>query len=82
MTTWQKKPSRLSRKMIFMMRKWILRWNWRLIYMTVTERRAQEVARQKKRNKRDLFRCIFYIVALIAWAMVLVGFSDFIAGGW
>jgi len=50
--------------------------------MTVTERRAIEVDRQKKRNKRDLFQCAFYIVALIAWAMVLVGFSDFIAGGW
>jgi predicted nucleic acid-binding Zn ribbon protein len=50
--------------------------------MTVTERRAQEVARQKKRNRRDLFQCIFYITALIAWAMVLVGFADIVAGGW
>jgi hypothetical protein len=63
------------------MRQWIGKWKGSEI-MTVTERRAIEVDRQKKRNKRDLFQCIFYIVALIAWAMVLVGFSDFIAGGW
>lgn len=48
----------------------------------LSERRAREVDRQKKRNRYDLFQCIFYIVALVAWAMVLAGFSDFIAGGW
>ena len=50
--------------------------------MTVTERRAAEVARQKRRNKKDLLKLAGYIITLVAWAMVLVGFSDFIAGGW
>lgn len=50
--------------------------------MTVTERRAQEVARQKKRNKRDLLRIAGYIIGLILWSICLLGMSDFIAGGW
>jgi hypothetical protein len=50
--------------------------------MTVTERRAQEVARQKRRNKKDLLRLAGYIIALVAWALCVAGFTDFIAGGW
>lgn len=50
--------------------------------MTVTERRAQEVARQKRRNKKDLLRLAGYIIMLVAWALCVAGFTDFIAGGW
>lgn len=50
--------------------------------MTVTERRAQEVARQKRRNKKDLLRLAGYIITLVAWALCVAGFTDFIAGGW
>lgn len=48
----------------------------------LSERRAQEVARQKKRNKRDLLRIAGYIIGLILWSICLLGMSDFIAGGW
>lgn len=50
--------------------------------MTVTERRAAEVARQKRRNKKDLLRLTGYIITLVAWALCVAGFTDFIAGGW
>jgi hypothetical protein len=60
------------------MRKWTLRWNWRLIYMTVTERRAIEVDRQKRRNKKDLLKIAGKVLCLILWALCLAGF---IAGG-
>jgi len=48
----------------------------------LTERRAREVDRQKRRNKKDLLRVAGYIVMLIVWSMVLVGFADIVAGGW
>jgi hypothetical protein len=48
----------------------------------LTERRAKEVSRQKKRNKKDLLRVAGYIVALIMWSICLLGISDFVAGGW
>ena len=50
--------------------------------MTVTERRAKEVARQKRRNRKDLLRLAGYIITLVAWALCVAGFTDFIAGGW
>lgn len=50
--------------------------------MTFKERRAQEVARQKRRNRKDLLKIAGYIVGLLLWAAVLAGFTDFIAGGW
>mgnify|MGYP003291554244 CR=1 FL=1 len=50
--------------------------------MTVTERRAAEVARQKRRNRKDLLRLAGYIITLVAWALCVAGFTDFIAGGW
>lgn len=50
--------------------------------VSLSARREEEVSRQKQRNKKDLLRVAGYIVMLVAWAMVLVGFSDFIAGGW
>lgn len=50
--------------------------------VSLSTRREEEVTRQKKRNKRDLFKIFGYIVMLIAWSMVLVGFADIVAGGW
>jgi hypothetical protein len=46
--------------------------------MTVTERRAIEVDRQKRRNKKDLLKIAGKVLCLIAWALCLAGF---IAGG-
>ena len=48
----------------------------------LSERRAREVDHQKRRNKRDLFKTVAYIVMLIAWSLCLLGMADFIAGGW
>lgn len=50
--------------------------------MELRERRAQEVARQKRRNKKDLLKVAGYIITLVAWALCVAGFTDFIAGGW
>jgi hypothetical protein len=50
--------------------------------MTLTERRAVEVNRQKRRNKKDLLKTAGYIVMLIMWAICLMGMADFVAGGW
>lgn len=50
--------------------------------MTLTERRAAEVARQKKRNKKDLLKCAGKVIVLILWALCLAGMVDFAAGGW
>lgn len=50
--------------------------------MTFKERRAQEVARQKRRNRKDLLKMAGYIITLVAWALCVAGFTDFIAGGW
>jgi hypothetical protein len=50
--------------------------------MDLKQRREEEVTRQKKRNKKDLLRVAGYIVMLIIWSMVLVGFADIVAGGW
>lgn len=50
--------------------------------MGLKQRREEEVTRQKKRNKKDLLRVAGYIVMLIVWSMVLVGFADIVAGGW
>jgi hypothetical protein len=46
------------------------------------KRRAAEVARQKRRNKKDLLRVAGYIITLVAWALCVAGFVDFAAGGW
>jgi hypothetical protein len=46
--------------------------------MTVTERRAIEVDRQKRRNKKDLLKIAGKVLCLILWALCLAGF---IAGG-
>ena len=50
--------------------------------MDLKQRRDEEVARQKKRNKKDLLRVAGYIIGLIMWAICLMGMADFIAGGW
>lgn len=50
--------------------------------MTFAERRAQEVERQKRRNKKDLLKVAGYIITLVAWALCVAGFTDFIAGCW
>jgi hypothetical protein len=50
--------------------------------MTVTERRAIEVDRQKRRNKKDLLKIAGKVICLIAFAACMVGFIDFAAGGW
>jgi hypothetical protein len=44
--------------------------------MTVIERRAQEVARQKRRNRKDLINVTIKILCLIAWAVCLAGFIN------
>lgn len=46
------------------------------------ERRAAEVARQKRRNKKDLLMIAGKVIILIAWAACLCGMVDFAAGGW
>lgn len=48
----------------------------------LSERRAAEVDRQKRRNRKDLLRLAGYIITLVAWALCVAGFTDFIAGGW
>jgi hypothetical protein len=50
--------------------------------MIFRERRAQEVQRQKRRNKKDLLRIAGKVICLIALALCLAGFVDFAAGGW
>jgi len=50
--------------------------------MTFAERRAAEVKRQQRRNKKDLLVIAGKIVSLIAFAACMVGFIDFAAGGW
>ena len=50
--------------------------------LTFAERRAQEVARQKRRNKKDLLMIAGYIVGLIMWSICLMGMADYVAGGW
>ena len=50
--------------------------------MTFRERRAAEVKRQQKRNKKDLLRVAGKVICLIAFAACMVGFIDFAAGGW
>ncbi|MBO5630926.1 MAG: hypothetical protein J5965_17805 [Aeriscardovia sp.] len=46
------------------------------------ERRAKEVARQKRRNKKDLLMIAGKVIILIAWALCVAGFVNFAAGGW
>lgn len=50
--------------------------------MTFAERRAAEVKRQQKRNKKDLLMIAGKILCLIAFAACMVGFVNFAAGGW
>jgi len=50
--------------------------------MTLAERRAAEVKRQQKRNKKDLLLIAGQVICLIAFAACMVGFIDFAAGGW
>lgn len=50
--------------------------------MTFVERRAAEVKRQQKRNKKDLLMITGKVIILIAWAACLCGMVDFAAGGW
>jgi hypothetical protein len=50
--------------------------------MTFRERRAQEVQRQKRRNKKDLLLIAGQVICLIAFAACMVGFVNFAAGGW
>lgn len=50
--------------------------------MTFRERREREVARQKKRNKKDLLFVTGQVIFLIAFAACMVGFVNFAAGGW
>lgn len=50
--------------------------------MTFRKRRAAEVKRQQKRNKKDLLMVTGKVIVLILWALCLAGFADFIAGGW
>ena len=50
--------------------------------MTFAERRAAEVKRQQKRNKKDLLMVAGKVICLIAWAACLCGMVDFAAGGW
>lgn len=49
---------------------------------SLRQRREAEVARQKRRNKKDLLRVAGYIIGLVAWALCVAGFVDFAAGGW
>jgi hypothetical protein len=50
--------------------------------MTFRERRAAEVKRQQKRNKKDLLLIAGQVICLIAFAACMVGFVNFAAGGW
>jgi hypothetical protein len=50
--------------------------------LSFAERRAKEVARQKRRNKKDLLMIAGKVICLIALALCLAGFVDFAAGGW
>lgn len=50
--------------------------------MTFRERRAAEVKRQQKANKKDLLLIAGQVICLIAFAACMVGFVDFAAGGW
>lgn len=50
--------------------------------MTFRERRAAEVKRQKRRNKKDLLMVAGKVIILIAWAACLCGMADFMGGGW
>ena len=50
--------------------------------MTFREKCASEKKIQSRRNFRDLTKILINIVGLIAWAMCVVGFVDFAAGGW
>jgi hypothetical protein len=50
--------------------------------MTFRERRVAEVARQKRRNKKDLLLIAGQVICLIAFAACMVGFVNFAAGGW
>lgn len=56
--------------------------NERCTVISFRQRREAEVARQKRRNKKDLMRTLVYIICLIAWSAVLMGIADFCAGGW
>jgi hypothetical protein len=49
---------------------------------SLRQRREAEVARQKRRNIKDLFQTLVFIACLILWAAVLMGIADFCAGGW
>jgi hypothetical protein len=49
---------------------------------TLRQRREAEVKRQQERNKKDLLRVAGYIITLVAWALCVAGFTDYIAGGW
>jgi len=44
--------------------------------MELRERRAQEVARQKRRNRKDLLNVTIKILCLIAWAICMAGFIN------
>jgi len=44
--------------------------------MTLAERRAAEVKRQKKRNKKDLLKIAGKVLCLILWALCLAGFIN------
>lgn len=46
------------------------------------QRRDAEVARQKRRNKKDLLMIAGKVIILIAWAACVCGMVDFMAGGW
>ena len=50
--------------------------------MSFRGRCEAEKKRRRRRNFRDLVKIIINIICLIAWAMCLVGFVDFAAGGW
>jgi hypothetical protein len=56
-------------------------WRW-LCMETLRQRREAEVKRQQERNKKDLLRVAGYIITLVAWALCVAGFTDYIAGGW
>ena len=44
--------------------------------MTLTERRREEVDRQKRRNKKDLLMIAGKILCLIGWAICVAGFIN------
>ena len=49
---------------------------------TLRQRRKAEVARQKRRNKKDLLMIAGKVVVLIAWAICISGFVDAAIGDW